>query len=314
GIATIIQIAAAAFTPEDEKSVLKSTGTIAPRLSSLTVIIMGEGLSSICATLRNIINSLGLTSRMVCEVVTMLFILYFVWLLYFDGFRVKYSQDRFLEEVWLWLHFPLHLSLILLLEGMKNLFIYVNVLEALNLLSTAFQDAVTYFNENGKFPEHSPFEKLLFALGMSWEQEVDDMWAAVSSANGTETTSSQMWRWWSTVTHNVFLMYNEQPDPEGEYWFNHLIGSTNAVVANDMDTGGALFYKFTNPYHELMGYSAHWVIAIGGTLLIFMAILNVMKRRPRNRFAWGYALSRIGERPAAWSGKIGIPGSAPVEC
>lgn len=81
-----------------------------------------------------------------------------------------------------------------------------------------------------------------------------------------------------------------------------------------MDTGGALvrtstlnspdcvltpivlsfaqFYKFTNPYHELMGYSAHWVIAVGGTLLVWMAILNVMRRQPRNRFAWGYALSR----------------------
>lgn len=44
---------------------------------------------------------------------------------------------------------------------------------------------------------------------MSWEQEVNDMWAAVTSnnsTNATETTSSQMWRWWSTVTHNVFLV------------------------------------------------------------------------------------------------------------
>lgn len=103
------------------------------------------------------------------------------------GFRVKYSRGRFLEEVWLWLHFPLHLSLILL-EGMKNLFsqsdqlvplkfvsyvsfvVYVNVLEALNLLSTAFQDAVTYFNENGKFPDRSPFEKLLLVSTLlAWQ-------------------------------------------------------------------------------------------------------------------------------------------------
>ncbi|KAG8935217.1 hypothetical protein FRC01_005473 [Tulasnella sp. 417] len=293
-IAVLIQIIAAAFTPEDGNLTLKSTSAMAPRLSTLTVIIMGEGLNAICATLRNSINSLGLTPRMVSESVTMLLILYFVWLLYFDGFRVKYSPSRFLEEVWLWLHFPLHLSLILLLEGIKNLFIYVNVLEALNLLQTAFEDVVTYFNDNSKFPDHPRLEKLLLVLKMSWEQEVNDMWAAISSnsTNAAETTSSQMWRWWSTVTHNVILMYNEEPDPEGEYWFDHLVGSSNAEVANDMDTGGPLYWKFKGRYDELMAYSAHWVIAAGGTLLVCMAILNVMQRRPRNRFAWGYSLSR----------------------
>ncbi|KIO30438.1 hypothetical protein M407DRAFT_5641 [Tulasnella calospora MUT 4182] len=269
-VAIIIQITAAAFTPEDGNLTLKSTSAMAPRLSTLTVIIMGEGLNAICATLRNSINSLGLTPRMVSESVT------------------------FLEEVWLWLHFPLHLSLILLLEGIKNLFIYVNVLEALNLLGDAFQDVVTYFNENGKFPDHPRLEKLLLVLQMSWEQEVNDMWAAISSnpTNAVETTTSQMWRWWSTVTHNVILMYNATPDPEGEYWFANLVGSNNTVVANDMNTGGPLFDKFTNPYNELMAYSAHWVIAAAGTLLVCMAILNVMQRRPRNRFAWGYSLSR----------------------
>ncbi|KAG9029106.1 hypothetical protein FS837_003639 [Tulasnella sp. UAMH 9824] len=317
-VAVVIQIITAAFTPEDGNLTLKSSSAMAPRLSTLTVIIMGmftcavfldvfpkshhallfpkpgEGLNAICATLRNSINSLGLTPRMVSEAVSMLLILYFVWLLYFDGFRVKYSPSRFLEEIWLWLHFPLHLSLILLLEGIKNLFIYVNVLEALTLLSNAFSDVVTYFNENGKFPDNPRLEKLLLVLKMSWEQEVNDVWAAISSdsTNAAETTSSQLWRWWSTVTHNVIMMYNDEPDPEGEYWFNNLVGSNNTVVANDMDTGGPLFDKFTGPYYELMAYSAHWVIAAGGTLLVCMAILNVMQRRPRNRFAWGYSLSR----------------------
>lgn len=38
------------------------------------------------------------------------------------GFRIKYSPSKILEELWLYLHFPLHLSLILLLEGIKNVF------------------------------------------------------------------------------------------------------------------------------------------------------------------------------------------------
>lgn len=54
----------------------------------------------------------------------------------------------------------------------------------------------------------------------------------------------------------------------------------------------AQLYKFMNPYDELMGYCAQWVVAGGGTLLVCMAVLNVMQRRPKNRFAWGYSLAR----------------------
>ncbi|KAG9019443.1 hypothetical protein FRB90_002266 [Tulasnella sp. 427] len=293
-VAIVIQIMAAAFTPEDGNMTLKSSGAMAPRLSTLTVIIMGEGLNAICATLRNSINSLGLTPRTVSESITMLLILYFVWLLYFDGFRIKYSPSKVLEEVWLWLHFPLHLSLILLLEGIKNLFIYVNVLEALTLLETSFAEVLTSFKSSGKFPDHPKLEKLLIVLKMSWKQEVADIWAAAKSdTTGTaEKISSQLWRWWGTVTHNVILMYNEEPDPEGEYWFNKFVGSSDAVVADDMNNGGPLFLKFTSRYDDLMAYSVHWLIAVSGTLLVCMAILNVMQRRPRNRFAWGYSLSR----------------------
>ncbi|KAG9043733.1 hypothetical protein FS837_009200 [Tulasnella sp. UAMH 9824] len=293
-IAITIQILAAILTPEDENLRLESRGKMAPRLSSLTVIIMGEGLNGICSTLRNIISSLGLTIRIVSEAVTMLLVLYFIWLLYFDGPRVQHPQDKSVEEIWLWWHFPLHLSLILLLEGMKNLFIYINVLEALALLSTAFKEAVMYFNENGKFPEDSRLEKLLLVLTMSWEQEVNDMRAVISSnpTNATEAVRSQVWRWWSTVTHNVILTYNQEPDPEGEHWFNVLIGSSDAVIANDMDAGGALFDRFNNSYDELMAYSARWVITVGGIVLVCMAIINVRRRQPTNRFAWGYSLSR----------------------
>lgn len=41
-----------------------------------------------------------------------------------------------------------------------------------------------------------------------------------------------------------------------------------------------------------MAYTGHWLVAVSGTLLICMAIVNVMQRHPRNRFAWGYALNR----------------------
>lgn len=41
-----------------------------------------------------------------------------------------------------------------------------------------------------------------------------------------------------------------------------------------------------------MTFSMLWLLAVSGALLFWMAILNVIQRRPRNRFAWGYPLSR----------------------
>ncbi|KIO30444.1 hypothetical protein M407DRAFT_20504 [Tulasnella calospora MUT 4182] len=66
-LAIAIQALAAAFTPDDDENVLKSKSTLTPRLSTLTVIIMGEGLNGMCGTLRNNINSLGLTPGMIAE-------------------------------------------------------------------------------------------------------------------------------------------------------------------------------------------------------------------------------------------------------
>lgn len=71
--------------PEDSNDELKREGSIAPRLSTLTVIILGEGLNGICSTLRMSLGKVGLASSTMGDGVALAFILYFFWLLYFDG-------------------------------------------------------------------------------------------------------------------------------------------------------------------------------------------------------------------------------------
>lgn len=45
-------------------------------------------------------------------------------------------------------------------------------------------------------------------------------------------------------------------------------------------------------YDELLESSKSWLLPVSGALLLCLAMLNVMQRRPRNRFAWGYSLNR----------------------
>ncbi|KAG8938797.1 hypothetical protein FRC04_007526, partial [Tulasnella sp. 424] len=188
GLAISIQALAAAFTPEDEAEVLKRKSTLTPRLSALTVIILGEGLNGICGTLRNNVNSLGLTPRMIAEAISCsLFFTSFgyssphctYWYITTKGFRIKAPSNRAIEELWLWSHFPLHLSLILLLEGIKNIFIAANALGAIELLQTAFYEVISFIGDTGELPKHPQLEALLLPLKTSWKQEVIDLTRAV---------------------------------------------------------------------------------------------------------------------------------------
>ncbi|KAG8938796.1 hypothetical protein FRC04_007525 [Tulasnella sp. 424] len=302
GVAVLSQAIAGALTPEDEHRVLKSEGAMAPRLTSLTVIILGEGLNAICGTLSSGMNSLGLTKTMVGQSLTMLLILYFIWLLYFDGFKIQYSPSKILEELWLCLHFPLHLSLILVLEGIKNVFIYANVIESFARLTEAFREVMDEFESTQftKLPEHPRLETLLQVLQMSWQQERVEIQAAMDAdwANPTGDFvkfNSQIWKWWGTVVHSVILLYNDQKtDPEAEYKFYQFKYSNDTALAADLTgEGPPVLAGFYDIYFSQMDYTGHWIVAVSGTLIMCMAILNTVQRRPRNRFAWGYSLSRF---------------------
>ncbi|KAG8959653.1 hypothetical protein FRC05_007597 [Tulasnella sp. 425] len=315
GVAVISQAIAGAFTPEDKPGVLKSKG---------------EGLNAICGTLSSSMNSLGLSKTMAGQSLTTLFILYFIWLLYFDGFKIEESQKRILEELWLYLHFPLHLSLILLLEGIKNVFIYVNVMQSFVRLDTAFSDVINVYDSTRVFVNHPRLEKLLRVLKMSWQQEKIDLEVALKADLADPTGSrvnagSQLWRWWGTVIHNVILvsptealrdlfllgkfiltansafgmahhqLYNAgQTDPEAEFKFNEFISSNDTALANDFDDPRSpLLAGFYNIYFDKMAYTGHWILAMSGTLILCMAIVNTVQRQPKNRFAWGYSVSRL---------------------
>ncbi|KIO30449.1 hypothetical protein M407DRAFT_154030 [Tulasnella calospora MUT 4182] len=294
-LAIAMQVLASAITPEDDETILKSKATMAPRLSTLTVIILGEGLNGICGTLRHSINSLGLTPTMVGEVIAILLVLYFIWLLYFDGFRIKNSTSRALDELWLWSHFPLHLSLIMMLEGIKNIFLFGNVTGASTILLEAIGEVITYNQQTQEWPDHPRLEGLLLPLKMSWQQEVLDLDATIANAPDDDGVAAwaQLIRWLYTGVHGVYLLFNEEPDPEAEFKFTSYSSNNDTTIYNDFfqDDDASDPDWFTR-YNELMAYTGHWLVAVSGTLLICMAIVNVMQRHPRNRFAWGYALNR----------------------
>ncbi|KAG8935213.1 hypothetical protein FRC01_005469 [Tulasnella sp. 417] len=256
--AIAVQALVAIFIPDDDPSILKHSGTMAPRLSSLTVIIMGEGLNRICGTLRHSINSLGLTAPMIMQALSMMLVLYLTWLLYFDALRAEEEEPRRAEEeeprraeeeeprraeeeesrssveekkkevAWVWSHFPLHFVLIMMLEGIKNIFLYANVNEATDLLIQSFDEVVGFSTNLTAWPEQPRLATLLLPLRMSWEQEALDVGAVGANATSDRVVAmkAQLGRWSHTVLHNMYLLFNEQRDPEAEFRFESFLSST----------------------------------------------------------------------------------------
>ncbi|KAG8951229.1 hypothetical protein FRC00_007373, partial [Tulasnella sp. 408] len=67
----------------------------------------------------------------------------------------------------------------------------------------------------------------------------------------------------------------------------------DTVLFQDYNSGDSpLLNGFITRYYYQMTYTGHWIVAVGGTLIMCMAILNTVQRQPRNRFAWGYSSSR----------------------
>ncbi|KAG8922781.1 hypothetical protein FRC00_007050, partial [Tulasnella sp. 408] len=153
---------------------------------------------------------------MAWQSVAILFILYFIWLLYFDGFKFKQSTSRGLEELWLYLHFPLHFTLIMLLE------VYVNALEALNRLYAAFNEVWDEYGDKGSFPDHPTLEKLLRVLDTSWQEEKLALLEAIEKDEADPSdqainVASQIWRWYADMVHKVVQLYNDEEDKKAEY-------------------------------------------------------------------------------------------------
>lgn len=89
-----MQLVADSYKPDEPEGSLKIEYDILPRLGSLTVVILGEGVNGICSTFHTTFGApIGrLDPLTFVEALSIAFILYFLWLLYFDGKFPSHSE------------------------------------------------------------------------------------------------------------------------------------------------------------------------------------------------------------------------------
>ncbi|KAF3051838.1 hypothetical protein E8E11_007927 [Didymella keratinophila] len=107
---------------------------IVERLQLLTLIIIGEGIigmikSVACITKGQAKNN----STELGSVVAAVVLLYLIYMLYFDQF----SEDRFgtlRQQIWSLLHYPLHMAIVICVEGNTSLIVWNSAVQALKFM------------------------------------------------------------------------------------------------------------------------------------------------------------------------------------
>ncbi|KAG9118808.1 hypothetical protein FRC07_006496, partial [Ceratobasidium sp. 392] len=104
------------------------------RLEAITTIILGEGVNGIAGTLYSVVSAPSLGGPIVSNVTCAAFIICFLAYLYFEGpTGGRELKPRGRRRVcWVVLHFPFLLSVILLLQGVKNQFLLTSYLSSAN--------------------------------------------------------------------------------------------------------------------------------------------------------------------------------------
>jgi succinate dehydrogenase hydrophobic anchor subunit len=132
-----------------------SKTNIVERMGALSLIIMGEGIIGMTESVSFMLKtSSKISSSTMGLVVAVVLVIYVLWMLYFDhtdkvddaGARITKKEPW--RQLWAFLHFPLHVAILLTLEGSAKLMLWWNANEALNFLSYHFG---TYYPtvENG---------------------------------------------------------------------------------------------------------------------------------------------------------------------
>ena len=114
------------------------------RMSLLTLIILGEGIIVICKSIAKIVKNKYLwTGAVVGQIVAAVLIIYFLYMLYFDRMQEEHFGS-IRQQVWSFLHFPLHIVLVLVLQGVSLLIIWRQAVTSIDSLYTKWEPALNW--------------------------------------------------------------------------------------------------------------------------------------------------------------------------
>ncbi|CAE7226048.1 unnamed protein product [Rhizoctonia solani] len=288
---------------------LRSHGSVTGRLADITTILLGEGLNAIAGTFYAIEQAPGFSAPTGSAVVCCAIIVFFLAYLYFEGAAPLKSVRR--RAAWIMMHLPWLLSVILLLEGVKNQLLLSSYLGSVNYIVTGIGNAIGIQDEAQL---NTTMRPLLLQAGISFDQEYAGLVNMVNSNLShyqnlaDETTTAfinEITKVWYlkiqlSATLNTYLNFMDNDTiPDTVYSmirryqndYNYTLEDVRTAMIGDtpeLPHYGQIWEKLLRPSIS----NARYIMAMCGATLISLASLNLIQAWPRDRFHWASIFSR----------------------
>ncbi|KAG4436442.1 hypothetical protein IFR05_008076 [Cadophora sp. M221] len=150
-IIAVIETALNIFVTSCWKVVSFKGTHLVQRMTLLTLIILGEGIIVICKSITSIVKnekaSAAWTLAAIGAVLSAVMIVYFLYMLYFDWYN-HHHFGSVRSQIWAILHFPLHLTLVLMVEGASQFIVWRKLIEVMDRLENFFANAIVTWRDD----------------------------------------------------------------------------------------------------------------------------------------------------------------------
>jgi low temperature requirement protein LtrA len=117
---------------------------IVERIGLLTLIILGEGIMGLGETVQKIQSADKVfTADVIGQIICGVMIVFSLFMLYFDQIETEgHKPNSLRQQIWTLMHFPLHLSILLTVEGFSQFVIWRRFCDYMNSASAVFNTII----------------------------------------------------------------------------------------------------------------------------------------------------------------------------
>ncbi|CAE6418925.1 hypothetical protein ACGC1H_006156 [Rhizoctonia solani] len=294
----------------------QSNVNLRDRLEGITTVILGEGINGIAGTLYAVISAPGLGGPMAVNITCAAVIVYFLAYFYFEGptGRRDPKGSKVRQMIWLLLHFPFMLSIILLLLGVKNQFLLTSYLSTAEKTFRKFDEVMSaqdLYLDDPESAKNMPIKNFLLKRGLKWAEEIGGLNASVTN-NGTipladvsdDKLDQDVAIWYNQIylkimvkLYETFMGGSEKIAPEVQTMIDQYYNNATLVLEDLQQE-----HELASSYHyetiltklleaNLMG--ARYITGLAAVILISLGFMNRLHSKPRDRFQWGIIVTRF---------------------
>ncbi|EJD37333.1 hypothetical protein AURDEDRAFT_173608 [Auricularia subglabra TFB-10046 SS5] len=280
--AIAIEIISYLTVPDVDPDLLLNEDTLGERLSTLTSIILGEGLNGFAGALIFGATSIGFNGKTGGVAASSVVVVTFAFLLYFDGFKHRTLSTHNRSRWNVILHFPLHLALIVLLEALKNTLLYCSLSGVIDALF------YRYTHVKGDETRHDAYVALFRDVGLDLEKILNKSIAAIEAQDSSVPQEELLHEVNNKATALLILSLIEAVNLDTEEIRENITEYVNTIGgAARTDTRNFTFASILDARVAEIQVSAMWILLSSAVFLACLALITLVNSwRPKCGHVW----------------------------